>query len=486
VTGATEAELARAAPGAFQVDAFQSLDAAKTAVLHRNVYGAFQPVPSPVVLIASAASPAVAVLLQRTFASVPSRSSRALAIQDLVPLPPSDSSGATAFSAILSLIICGLTGTAMVYALTRHRPEEFRLAATLALAVGAGLITALVINVLVAAFPNHFFAVWGVATLFALAIGMSIAAFQVIFGIAGTAIGAILFLVIGSPASGGSSAPDLLPDFWRTLSQVLPPDNQPARSAGLLLDGRDPASAPRPFTKHGMSPEPEPTSKHPDAHLWRIAGRAAHPGRRPAIVLARAWSPSGFRDRVCPLAAAAHGVVDVKIVALPRATSGSRVDTAVAATMQKHGRSCQMSSPARAAHTQKAVRWRDAGAAPFGLNLSSRLAVRARCCSTGVGSSGLEAAPTSGWSRSTPSGASPATRGMLRVDEGGSRVGLKAGFLSMGQVEWWSRLMGRKCSSPDAAMVTHCRPRLRVRAAVSVARVYSLRARGLSSFRGSS
>src|SRR5207302_3997201 len=89
--------------------------------------------------------------------------------------------------------------------------------------VCAGLITALVTNVLVGAFPDHFLQVWGVATLFVLAIGMPIAAFQVIFGIAGTAIGVVLFLVIGNPASGGSSAPELLPGFWRTLSQLLPP-----------------------------------------------------------------------------------------------------------------------------------------------------------------------------------------------------------------------------------------------------------------------
>ena len=223
VTEAAEAQLGRAAPGAYKVHAYPSLTAAKTAVLHRSVYGAFQPVPSPVLLTASAASPAVAVLLQRTFASVAARSGRALAVQDVVPLPESDSSGATTFSAILSLIIAGLAGTTMVYTLTRHRPEAFRLVVTVALGICAGLITALVTNVLVGAFPDHFFAVWGVATLFVLAIGMSIAAFQMIFGIAGTAIGAILFLVIGNPASGGSSAPELLPNFWRTLSQVLPP-----------------------------------------------------------------------------------------------------------------------------------------------------------------------------------------------------------------------------------------------------------------------
>jgi hypothetical protein len=223
VADAARGELARAAPGAFDVHAYQSLTSARTAVLHRSVYGAFQPVPPTVLLVASAASPAVAGLLQRTFARVAGRSGRALAVRDLVPLPSSDSSGATSFSVVLSLIIAGLAGTTLVYTVTRQRPEWVRVVATVALGVGAGLLTALATNVLVGAFPDHFFAVWGVATLFVLAIGLPIAAFQVIFGLAGTAIGAVLFLVIGNPASGGSSAPELLPGFWRTLSQILPP-----------------------------------------------------------------------------------------------------------------------------------------------------------------------------------------------------------------------------------------------------------------------
>ena len=223
VTVASRTELARAAPGAFEVHGYGSLTSGRTAVLHRSVYGAFQPVPSAVLLVASAASPAVAALLQRTFAGVASRSGRALAVHDLVPLPSSDSNGATTFSLVLSLIIAGLAGTTLIYTLTRHRPEAVRLIVTVALGICAGLITALVTNVLVGAFSSHFFEVWGVATLFVLAIGMPIAAFQVIFGIAGTAIGVLLFLVIGNPASGGSSAPELLPGFWRALSQILPP-----------------------------------------------------------------------------------------------------------------------------------------------------------------------------------------------------------------------------------------------------------------------
>ena len=223
LAGVADAELARAAPGAFDVHAYRSLSSARTAVLHRSVYGAFQPFPAPVLLVASAASPPVAVLLQRTFTRVARRSGRTLAVHDLVPLPASDSSGATSFSAVLSLILAGLVGASLLYALARNRPEAARVVLTVALGVGAGLVTALVTNVLIGAYPGHFFAVWGVATLFVFAIGLPIAAFQRIFGIAGTAIGWILFLVIGNPASGGSSAPELLPGFWRTLSQLLPP-----------------------------------------------------------------------------------------------------------------------------------------------------------------------------------------------------------------------------------------------------------------------
>jgi len=223
VVAVARAELTRAAPGAFQVHVYRSLTSARTGVLHRSVYGAFQPAPTPVLLVAGAASPPVAVLLQRTIARVTSRSGRALTVHDLVPLPSSDSSGATSFSAVLSLILAGLAGTSLIYAFTRNRPEAARVLITVALGVCAGLVTALVTNILIGAYPGHFFAVWGVSALFVLAIGLPIAAFQVIFGPAGTAIGWILFLVIGNPASGGSSAPELLPGFWRTLSQILPP-----------------------------------------------------------------------------------------------------------------------------------------------------------------------------------------------------------------------------------------------------------------------
>jgi Protein of unknown function (DUF3533) len=221
--GAVAGPLGHRAPGAYQIHEYSSLAAARHAILHRTIYGAYRPVPSPLLLVASAASPSVAALLQQTFAPAARTQGQALAIRDLVPLPSSDSRGATAFSAVLSLIIAGIMGSTVIYLLGQHRPPPVRLAAMVALGIGAGLVTALVTNVVVGAFSGHFLAVWGVSALFMLALGIPIAAFQVLVGAAGTAIGAVMFLVIGNPASGGSSAPELLPGFWRGVSQLLPP-----------------------------------------------------------------------------------------------------------------------------------------------------------------------------------------------------------------------------------------------------------------------
>src|SRR6516162_6410861 len=50
VADAARVELARAAPGAYAVHSYRSLTAARTAVLHRSIYGAFRPGPAPVLL----------------------------------------------------------------------------------------------------------------------------------------------------------------------------------------------------------------------------------------------------------------------------------------------------------------------------------------------------------------------------------------------------------------------------------------------------
>jgi hypothetical protein len=208
---------------AYRIHGYSSVQAARIAILNRAIYGAFRPSPSPLLLVASAASPAVSALLTRTFTGVAHRQGQDLAVRELAPLPSTDPAGATGFSALLSLLLAGTMGSSIIYLLGRHRPPAARLAAAVGLGIGAGLLTALITNVIVGAFTSRFLAVWGIATLFAIAISLPISAFQALLGNGGTAIGAIMFLVIGNPASGGASAPELLPAPWREVSQLLPP-----------------------------------------------------------------------------------------------------------------------------------------------------------------------------------------------------------------------------------------------------------------------
>jgi hypothetical protein len=221
--GAVTAGLERRAPGAFKITAYGSPAAAQTGILHRKVYGAFDPAPRPLLLVASAASPAAELVLRQTFETATRAQGQTLVTRDLVPLPSSDSSGATSFSAILSLIISAVLGSSLIYVTTQHRSLAVRLTSVFALGIGAGLVAALATNVVVGAFPGHFLGVWSVAALFVLAMALPIAVFQTLFGIRGTAFGLIVFVVIGSPSSGGGTAPELLPGFWRAVSQLLPP-----------------------------------------------------------------------------------------------------------------------------------------------------------------------------------------------------------------------------------------------------------------------
>lgn len=61
------------------------------------------------------------------------------------------------------------------------------------------------------------------AALFVLALALPIAFFQRLLGMAGTGIGLLVFIVVGDPSSGGATAPQLLPEPWRAVSQGLPP-----------------------------------------------------------------------------------------------------------------------------------------------------------------------------------------------------------------------------------------------------------------------
>jgi hypothetical protein len=185
-SGQAARQLDRRAPGAFRILGYRSPAAARAAILHRSAYGAFDPGSAPSLLIADAASLPVATLLQETFTAAARAQGAPLIVHDLVPLPPTDPNGATAFSATLSLIIAGVLGSSMLYLVTQRRGLAVHLSAVLALGIGAGLLAAVATNIVVGAFTGQFLAIWGVAALFVLALALPIAFFQRLLGLPGT------------------------------------------------------------------------------------------------------------------------------------------------------------------------------------------------------------------------------------------------------------------------------------------------------------
>src|SRR5262249_28750832 len=56
-----------------------------------------------------------------------------------------------------------------------------------------------------------------------LALVLPIAGLHRVLGMVGLPVSALLFFLFANPASGNASAPELLPNPWRWLGQLLPP-----------------------------------------------------------------------------------------------------------------------------------------------------------------------------------------------------------------------------------------------------------------------
>ncbi len=177
---------------------------ARAAITDRDVYGAVV-LPSRRLLVASAASPAVAQVLQRAFGGV------GLRVQDVRPLAAGDPRGLSIFYAVLAWVFGGYLGATILglvigQASRGWRQELARLSALAVYAVAARLLGALVAEPILHALSDHYLALACVGMLVVFAAAAATEALQALFGIAGPAIALLAFIVLGNPATGVASA----------------------------------------------------------------------------------------------------------------------------------------------------------------------------------------------------------------------------------------------------------------------------------------
>jgi hypothetical protein len=229
LTGRLEAQ-----PGAFDVHSYADAHLAETAIRQREVYGAFVLTPGQLqVLDASAAGSSVSELLTAVgtkielaadqSAAAAGRAPITLTTTDVVPLSAKDAKGAVLSSALLPLTICSLIVGAALGLVIRFRPAWRQLVALTAVAGLAGGGIYLLAQGWLGALPHHALAVWATLSLILLALSSATAGLIALIGAPGLGLSAALFVFVGNPFSGVTSAPQLLPGAVDHIGQWLPP-----------------------------------------------------------------------------------------------------------------------------------------------------------------------------------------------------------------------------------------------------------------------
>jgi hypothetical protein len=220
-------QLSAAAPGEFDLRLYADQAAARSAIAHRDIYGAFDVTPGHLsVLEASAASVSVSQLLTSIGQQLdPTGAGERIpmSVVDVVPLARSDPKGMVLSAALLPLTICSILVAAAVGVMIRFRPAWRQLVALTVLSAVAGLGCYLIAQGFLGALPHHAVASWASLALTILSISAATAGLIALIGAPGLAVAAALMVFVGNPFSGVTSAPQLLPGAVDHLGQWLPP-----------------------------------------------------------------------------------------------------------------------------------------------------------------------------------------------------------------------------------------------------------------------
>lgn len=242
-TAAIESALDEGAPGVIAVQDVADRAAAVAAIERRELVGAIVLDPAPEVLVASAASPAVAQLLGGLAPALGAQLAAAaaaagidldgpvsVAVTDVVPLAAGDERGAIIAAASFPIVLGGILGGVAVGLLVRGTMR--RLTALVAYAVvGASAVAAVLVGVF-GALPGPIVAITAAIALALLAIAGLVAGLAAVLGRPGIPLGAILVLLVANPLSAAAVPVEFLVAPWGAIGQWLPP----GAGATLLRD----------------------------------------------------------------------------------------------------------------------------------------------------------------------------------------------------------------------------------------------------------
>jgi len=212
-------------PGVFSFTTYASEDEARQAIRHRDITGALVlGSAQPLILVASAAGQSASSAISGAFSAMLAASGRfdqPAAVEDVQPLPSSDSRGLVPFFLALGVSISAFIFSLLARAQLARLPIAGKIGGLVLFAVIDGLVASLAVSIVVG-FNATYWSLAGVCALFALAVAAGTTACFALFGRVGVPVAGLVLILLANASSGSVVGSAFLSQPFRWLSPGLP------------------------------------------------------------------------------------------------------------------------------------------------------------------------------------------------------------------------------------------------------------------------
>src|SRR5215471_12434896 len=206
---------------------YSSKSAAMTAINQSKLYGAYiTGKSSDTLIVVPAKSFFAQFFIEPAFLAAAHKLGRPVTVQTINPLPPSDPVGAVPSLLLLPVLVGGLFAAVFIFKATGGiAAAPWRAHILVGYALAGALLTDLIAGPGIGAYSSsHFWPLLPCFWLITSAVALAAAAIQRLGGKAGAALVLVLLIFVGIASSGGFGT-YLLPNYWRNIGVILPPQN---------------------------------------------------------------------------------------------------------------------------------------------------------------------------------------------------------------------------------------------------------------------
>ena len=211
------------AEGAFDLTAYEDEEAAREALLDRDVDAVFVPGRGGADLIVAGATGKIQnAVLTQAFQGAGQATGQPVTVEDVRPLPADDGNGVSAiFLVITTVIPAVILAVLLAFAVPRAGAGR-RIGLLAAGSVVLGGVNTWVAAGLTGALVGAPWELWGLAALLVFAVSAFMAGALRVGGPPAAGLTVLLFIPIGVPASGGPIGPQFIPEWYAAFGEWLP------------------------------------------------------------------------------------------------------------------------------------------------------------------------------------------------------------------------------------------------------------------------